>query len=152
MNKKYLLRNALAMAFAGMFALNACAGNATADEAVAMVKVGVASIKANKEAAFTEITGKHQKFIDRDLYLTVWAMDGMVRAHGANPKMVGKNLIGLKDIDGKAFIAERMLLAKDSATFWQDYQFRNPASGKIEPKRMYCERLDDMVVCGGIYK
>lgn len=152
MNKKHLLRNALAIAFASVFALNASAGNATADEAVAMVKMGVAAVKANKDTAFSEITGKHQKFIDRDLYLTVWALDGMVRAHGANPKMVGKNLIGLKDIDGKSFIAERMAMAKDSDKFWQDYQFRNPASGKIEPKRMYCERLDDMVVCGGIYK
>jgi cytochrome c len=25
-------------------------------------------------------------------------------------------------------------------------------SKKIEPKQMYCERLDDTVVCGGIYK
>jgi hypothetical protein len=25
-------------------------------------------------------------------------------------------------------------------------------SKKIEPKSMYCEKLDDAVVCGGIYK
>jgi len=25
-------------------------------------------------------------------------------------------------------------------------------SKKIEPKTAYCERLDDTVVCGGIYK
>jgi len=25
-------------------------------------------------------------------------------------------------------------------------------SKKIEPKSMYCERLEDTVVCGGIYK
>lgn len=150
--KKHALRHTLAAALAGLLAFNAHAGNATADEAVAMVKKGVDAIKANRETAFAEITGKHQKYIDRDLYLTVWAIDGMVRAHGANPKMVGRNLIELTDIDGKTFIKERMALAKASPTFWQDYQYRNPASGKIEPKRMYCERLDDMVVCGGVYK
>lgn len=149
---KHALRRTLTATLAGFLAFNAHAGNATPDEAVAMVKSGVAAIKANREMAFAEITGKHQKYIDRDLYLTVWALDGMVRAHGASPKMVGRNLIGLTDIDGKKFIQERMALAKASESFWQDYQFRNPASGKIEPKRMYCERLDDMVVCGGVYK
>ena len=36
--------------------------------------------------------------------------------------------------------------------FWQDYKFTNPTSKKIEPKQMYCERLDETIVCGGIYK
>jgi signal transduction histidine kinase len=82
----------------------------------------------------------------------VYGLDGTVRAHGANEKMVGKNLIGLKDITGKAFVQERVDLAKSKGTFWQDYQFTNPETKKIEPKAMYCERLDETVVCGGIYK
>jgi hypothetical protein len=28
----------------------------------------------------------------------------------------------------------------------------NPVSKKIEPKTAYCERLDDYIVCGGVYK
>lgn len=66
--------------------------------------------------------------------------------------MIGKNLIELKDIDGKAFVKERMDLAKAHANFWQDYKFTNPETKKIEPKSMYCEKLDETVVCGGIYK
>ena len=27
-----------------------------------------------------------------------------------------------------------------------------PTTKKIEPKSMYCEKLDDTVVCGGVYK
>jgi cytochrome c len=27
----------------------------------------------------------------------------------------------------------------------------NPASKKIEPKQMYCERLNETAVCGGVY-
>jgi signal transduction histidine kinase len=86
------------------------------------------------------------------LYLTVYGLDGTVRAHGANEKMIGKNLIDLKDIDGTPFVKERMDLAKTKGTFWQDYKFTNPTTKKIEPKSMYCEKLDDSVVCGGIYK
>ena len=79
-------------------------------------------------------------------------LDGMVYAHGANEKMVGKNLIDLKDVDGKAFVRERVELAKAKPSFWQDYKFTNPETKKIEPKSMYCERLDETIVCGGIYK
>jgi len=128
-------------------------GNATASEAQAMVKKGVAFIKTNsKEKGYAEISNKAGQFIDRDLYLVVYGLDGTVRAHGANEKMIGKNLIELKDIDGKAFVKERVELAQSKGTFWQDYKFTNPVSKKIEPKQMYCEKLDDAVVCGGVYK
>jgi signal transduction histidine kinase len=129
------------------------ADQASAKEAEAMVQKGVAYIKANgKDKAYAEISNKHGQFVDRDLYLTVWQFDGKVLAHGANEKMVGKMLIDMKDIDGKPFVRERMQLAKTKASFWQDYKFTNPVSKKVEPKAMYCERLDETVVCGGIYK
>jgi len=129
------------------------ADNATAKEAEAMVKKGIAFIKASgKDKGYAEITSKKSQFIDRDLYLVVYRLDGMVMAHGANEKMVGHNLIDLKDVDGKEFVRERVQLGKSKASFWQDYKFTNPVSRKIEPKTMYCERLDDTVVCGGIYK
>ena len=104
------------------------------------------------DTGYAEITNKAGKFVDRDLYLVVYGLDGTVRAHGANEKMVGKNLIDLKDVDGKAFVKERVELAQAKGTFWQGYKFTNPTSKKIEPKSMYCERVEDMVVCGGIYK
>ena len=126
---------------------------ANASEATALVKKGVAFIKTNgKDKGYLEISNKTGQFVDRDLYLVVYGLDGVVRAHGANDKMIGKNLIDLKDIDGKEFVKERVEMASAKATFWQDYKFTNPVSKKIEPKSMYCERLDDTAVCGGIYK
>src|SRR5271157_1344125 len=83
--------------------------HATAKQAEAMVKKGVAFIKSNgKEKGYAEITSKQSQFRDRDLYLVVYGLDGMVWAHGANEKMVGKNLIDLRDIDGKEFVKERV--------------------------------------------
>ena len=142
-----------ALACAGATSAFAKEGNATAAEAQAMVKKGVAFIKASgKDKGYAEISTKGGQFSDRDLYLTVYGLDGTVRAHGANEKMIGKNLIDLKDVDGKAFVKERVDLATSKGTFWQDYKFTNPVSKKIEPKSMYCEKLDDAVVCGGVYK
>jgi len=126
---------------------------ASAKEAEAMVKKGVTYIKVHgKDKGYAEITSKTSQFRDRDLYLVVYGLDGKVWAHGANEKMVGRVLIELKDVDGKEFVRERTELARAKASFWQDYKFTNPVSRKVEPKSMYCERLDETVVCGGIYK
>ncbi|MBL8351033.1 MAG: cache domain-containing protein [Burkholderiaceae bacterium] len=128
-------------------------GHASKEDAQATVKKGVAFIKSNgRDKGYAEISNKQGQFIDRDLYLVVYGLDGTVRAHGANEKMIGKNLIELTDVDGKPFVKERVELAQSKGTFWQDYKFTNPVSKKIEPKQMYCEKLDDSVVCGGIYK
>ncbi|MCU6500751.1 cache domain-containing protein [Rugamonas sp. A1-17] len=125
---------------------------ATKPEAEAMVHKALKFLKANgKEKTYSEIDRKDGQFVDRDLYLTVYGMDGVVRAHGANPKMIGKNLLEIKDVDGKAFVKERVEMAKKKQPFWQDYKFTNPISKQIEPKAMYCVPEDDMVVCGGVY-
>lgn len=132
---------------------NAADSGATAEQATDMVKKGVAFIKTNgKDKGYAEITSKTSQFKLQDLYLVVYGLDGTVHAHGANEKMVGRNLIDLKDVDGKAFVRERVEMAKSKNTFWQDYKFTNPTNKKVEPKTMYCEKLEDTVVCGGIYK
>jgi signal transduction histidine kinase len=123
------------------------------DEAVAMVKKAVAAIKSEgAEEAYAEISNPSGKFVDRDLYVVVYGLDGMVLAHGANASRVGTNQIADKDPDGKEFVKERVELAKQQPSFWQSYKFMNPVTKKVEPKQMYCERLDETAVCGGIYQ
>lgn len=127
--------------------------NASKEEAVAMVKKGIAYIKTNGvEKGYAEISNKGGQFTDRDLYLVVYSLDGKCLAHGANAKQIGKDLIDLTDVDGKYFVKERVALVKGSPNgVWQDYKFANPVSKKIEPKKMYCEKLGETAVCGGVY-
>ncbi len=151
MKSKYAMAVMISAALAAGSAW--AADSATAKDAEAMVKKAVAYIKANgKDKGYAEITNLKGQFKDRDLYLSVFGFDGKTVAHGANEKMVGKVLIDLKDVDGKEFYRERLELAKTKASFWQDYKFTNPVTKKVEPKSAYCERLDETVVCGGIYK
>ena len=129
------------------------ANNATKDEAVAMVKKAVAYIKdQGADKAYQEISDRHGQFVDRDLYVVVYQLDGKVLAHGGNAKFVGKDMKDAQDVDGKFFVKERIELAQKQASFWQDYKFVNPVEKKVEPKQMYCERLENSAVCGGIYK
>ena len=126
---------------------------ATKDEATAMVKKAVAFIgKEGAEKAYAAFDSKSGGFTDRDLYIVVYGLDGKVLAHGANAKLIGKNLIDATDVDGKPFVKERVELAKKQPNFWQDYKFVNPVTKKIEPKQMYCQRVGETAVCGGVYK
>jgi cytochrome c len=151
--RKYVLASAILVA-AGLIGATAVAAEfATKDEAQAMVGKAVAFIKQEGAVkAYPEITNKKGRFTDRDLYVVVYGLDGKVLAHGANEKLVGQEMIDAQDVDGKPFVKERVELAKKQATFWQDYKFVNPVSKKVEPKQMYCERLDQTAVCAGVYK
>ena len=144
----------IAVAFLAGTTLALAAGqHATKDQAVAMVQKAVAAIKAEgAQKAYSEIDVKGGKFSTLDLYIVVYGLDGKVLAHGANQKLIGRQMIDATDVDGKPFVKERVKLAREKGTFWQDYKFVNPMTKKIAPKQMYCERLNDTAVCGGIYK
>jgi len=126
---------------------------ATKKEAEAMVKKAVAAYKSGGEKSFADFTAPSKKFVSKDLYIVVYDVTGKCVAHGQNTKQVGKELIGMKDPDGKAFVKERVELAKAKGSFWQDYKFTDPLTKKVLPKQAYCEKADDKnIICGGIYK
>lgn len=127
----------------------------TAAEATAMVQKAIAHIKKiGREKAFADFDNPKGGFVDRDLYIVVYDLKGKVLAHGANPKMIGKDLIDLRDNDGKYFVKERveMMSKGPDAKGWQDYKFMNPTTSQIEPKSMYLQRYEDLIVGCGIYK
>ena len=125
----------------------------TAAEAEALVKKAIQLIKTDgKEKAFAEINNPQGKFVDRDLYIFVYDLNGKCVAHGFNKKMIGKDLFEMKDSDGKYFVKERVEIAKTKGKGWQDYKFTDPITKKIEPKTAYVERIEDLIVGCGIYK
>ncbi|HSW82067.1 MAG TPA: cache domain-containing protein, partial [Usitatibacter sp.] len=120
----------------------------TAAEATAMVDKAIAHIKkVGREKAFADFSSKKAPWFDRDLYVVVYDMKGKVLAHGSNEKMVGKEVIDLRDNDGKYFVRERveMMSKGPDAKGWQDYKFMNPVSRAIEPKSMYLHRFEDLI-------
>ncbi len=74
--------------------------NSSAEQAQAFVQKAVAYIKAyGSDKAYQAFTNG-KAFKDRELYIFVFDMSGKCLAHGTNAKLVGKDLIGLKDPDG----------------------------------------------------
>ena len=126
----------------------------TSEQAVAMVKKAIAYIKeVGKEKAFVEFANtSNTQFHDRDLYLFVYDLNGNTLAHGNNPKMIGKNLIDLKDGDGKPIIREMIALVNSKGKGWADYKWPSPVTKALEPKSSYVEKVDNYFVGCGIYK
>lgn len=126
---------------------------ATKSDAETIVKRAVAHVKnAGMDKAAEDFTNRKGDYVDNDLYVTVYNREGVVLAHGQNRKSVGKDLIEMKDPDGKEFVKERMELARKNTPFWQEYKFTDPVTKKILPKEMYCEPITGAVVCAGVYK
>ncbi len=150
------MKNILTAILAGLFMVSfAFAGGGTADEAKALVEKAVGFVKTNgNEKAFAEFSNPKGKFVDRDLYIWVADLKANAKclAHGANEKLIGKELIEFKDSDGKMFIQEIVSGAKSKGSGWVDYKWTNPVSKKIEPKSVYFQKLDNLVVACGCYK
>jgi cytochrome c len=150
---KKLLTTLCSMFFllAGFDAAAADAG--TANDATALVKKAVAFYKqAGKEKALAEFNKPGSAYIDRDLYIFVIDMDGKTLANGVNPKIVGKNVIDMKDADGKPFIKQFIDIAKTKGSGWLDYQWPDPVTKSVRPKSTYVEKVDDVVIGCGVYK
>jgi len=108
--------------------------------------------KYGKEKTFADICNKLGPFSDRDLYVVAYDMHGRNVAHGAFPAMVGKDLIDAKDGAGKFYVRDRIEIIKNHGKGWQDYMFTNPVTKQMEPKSMYIEKFDDVIIGCGAYK
>jgi len=144
-----------AFAFAANLSAYAASDRATAAECVAFVKKAVAYVKTNgKEKAFAEFSNPSGQFIDRNLYIFVYDLNGVSLAigNGNAGKMVGKNLLEMRDADGVYLIKGLVEVAKAKGQGWFDYHWPNPVSKAVEAKSSYVERVDDYLIGAGIYK
>jgi cytochrome c len=92
------------------------------------------------------------EFHDGDLYPFIYDRDGVCLANGARPALVGKNLISIKDQDGKYLIQEMEAIAFGPGSGWLSYKWPSPVSNKIEDRGAYIERMGDYFVGVGYDK
>lgn len=126
----------------------------TAAEAVELVKKARSYLKKQgREKALSEFSNPKGAFNDRDLYIFVVDRDGNMIAHGANPKLIGKRVTDIRDVNGKPFGQAMMDLAfKQDRSGWIDYVFIHPVTKNMEPKSSYIEREGDLLIGCGIFK
>lgn len=154
---KNLLKNLVLTLFAlTLTGAAVAAEKGSRDEAVALVKKAAAYLKENgKEKAFAEFNKSDGSFVDRDLYIFAYSAngEGTNLAHGANPKLIGKNLLDLRDADGKAIVKNFIEAGNSKAgNGWVDYKWPNPVTKAVEPKTSYVEKVGDVILGSGVYK
>lgn len=135
-------------------AIPALASGPTEKDAIAMVERGAALVKAKgKDEMIKKINAKDADYVQGELYIDMRDLKtGIVLAHPINPSIVGKDLTDVPDANGKKYRREIIELAAAKGKGWVDYQYKNPTSGKIEPKTTYIQQVDDIVLEAGIYK
>ena len=124
----------------------------TPDDAKTWVKKGVEYYKTNgKDKALAAFNDSKGEFVKGDLYIYVLDLNGKMLAH-PNSKLVGEDFMVKKDADGKLFAAEMVKAAKEKGSGWVDYKWENPQTKAVEPKTVYFEKVDDLIIASGSYK
>ncbi len=91
-----------------------------------------------------------QTFRDGELY--AWVLDtyGVVVLH-PDPVMIGLDIIMLRDLTSRVFIAEILLHAHSEARFWDEYTGVNPETNKVTVKRQWIIKVGEHIVGAGAW-
>lgn len=151
MNRKLLVIVATLLCFVAYASL--AFGQAKPDDAKAWVKKAVDFFKASgKDKALAEFSNPKGQFVKGDLYIYVLDVNGKMLAHGVNEKLIGQDFTVVKDADGKTFAVDILKIAKEKGSGWVDYKWTHPQTKVVDPKTVYFEKVDDLIICSGAYK
>jgi len=126
--------------------------------AVVMAKVNEACALLEKEgpAAFPKFSGKSSGFLYEGTYVWVHSLAAAkMLMHPIKYKMVGNNLIGLKDAKGKRFFVVMNDLVKEKGEGWVEYYWPKPGTEESVRKISFvkkCQMADgtEVVVGSGL--
>ncbi|WP_338844775.1 cache domain-containing protein [Massilia sp. W12] len=127
--------------------------NSTPEQAQAMVKKAIAFYQAHgREKTIAAVSDPAGPFNERDLYVVMYDLKGTVISHGANKKLIGKNIIDLKDADGVMIVKEQLAAGQGKNGGWVNYRWPHPVSKEMGKKSMYNEIVEDVMFACGIYR
>jgi len=108
--------------------------------------------KTGKAIAMAEFTNPKGPFVQGDMYVFVLNLKGTLLAHGVNEKYIGQDFIDVKDSDGRSFVKEIVDVANAKGQGIAGYKWYNPKTKEDLQKEVYFEKVDDVIICSGIYK
>jgi hypothetical protein len=144
----------LAMALLAVLMPAAAADYGTADQAKNLVAEAARFYHIyGRDKLVAEVNDPHGRFVDRDLYVVVYALDGTRLAHPYNKDFIGTSVAEAVDFDGKHYGIEELEVIGTKGRGWVDYIYTDPLTRELTDKSFYVEKIDDSIFLGcGIYR
>jgi signal transduction histidine kinase len=95
---------------------------------VSLVEDAARLMERKGEQAFREFAEQDSKWLNDDYYLFVYALDGTCMFHPVTPELIGKNVIDLKDMNGKPIVRQITDVGRkgeNDASGWVFYLWQN---------------------------
>ena len=89
-----------------------------AKQIIALVDKAAALTESKGKSAFPEFKKKGSEWLKGETYIFIIDMNGTMLMHPANPQLETKNVLDLKDENGKAFVREFIETAKKGWVGW----------------------------------
>jgi signal transduction histidine kinase len=129
---------------------------ATREEVEAKVKEAARLVREKGvEEAVKVIADKNGPFVWKDTYVFAVDLDTRkVVAHPIIPALVGRELMGVKDVDGKMFHIEFLDIGRTKGEGWVDYTWPKPGERTPSRKSTYVYRAPgtNLILLAGIYE
>ncbi|MBE0532438.1 MAG: cache domain-containing protein [Rhodospirillales bacterium] len=122
-------------------------------DAVALMDKAIAHFtKVGADQAYKDFSDPKSGFIQGEIYVVVQDMPGNMVHHATNPKLNGKNILGLKDADGREFNKDMVAILQKANDGWVKYKWSNPETKKIGQKESYIKKVNnDLYFIVGYY-
>jgi cytochrome c len=126
---------------------------ATPQEVKTKVTEAAKLLAEKGEEGIKIINQKDGPFVWKDTYVFSYSLDGKINGHPVAPHLIGKDMMAVKDVDGKIFSAEFLEIVKGKGHGWSDYKWPKPGSKEPSLKVSYVMKVDgkDWFVGAGIY-
>ncbi len=106
---------------------------------------------AGKEETLSRIGSGKSSLVEGQRFVFALDLDGNLLAHPFSKNLVGRNLTGLVDSEGRAFIKKIITTARNRGYGYTDYFWPLTDSKEELHKTVFFERVDEMVFCSGFY-
>jgi signal transduction histidine kinase len=112
-------------------------------------------IEKQGKDAFGQLRDRQGPFVFMDTYVFVDSPEGTELVNAGQPSLEGKNLMGVRDINGKAVVRDEIALAMKEGSGWVDLYWYKPGQNTPARKQTFVRTVqsgqDTYIVGAGIY-
>jgi signal transduction histidine kinase len=111
-------------------------------------------IEQKGRQAFAELRDKKGPFVFMNTYVFVTSPGGTELVNGGLPALEGRNLMDLRDLEGRATVKDEIAIAMAEGNAWLKSYWYKPGGDTMAPKQTYVRKVqygDETFIVGSGY-